>query len=334
MYEQTGTALVYYLLQWIVPAGFGKLFGWQAGNLALLFWNFLGVFLVYLLLVNLCKNNKKAALYTIMLIFIFFGGLNQAGKLVASIFAGTPPSIYGSEDGWLDFVNGYQYSSNDTLLSWVFNQTIVPWIAVAVAISEQKVRNFAFIGLLVLPFAPLPFIGIFIMLMTLGVQWCVCKIREKQYKSIFLELFSIPNICAICSVFLCFWPYFSTSKNGMQLGWYIKPENFGFKEWVYLTLFFFFEVGVYVLPLWKTYKKDVLFHVSYLAMYLIPLMRVGLGRDFCMRAPVGLLFLLQIYITQYIVAKNAFSNKQLRTTILLIMLLTLGGFNIVTEYAG
>lgn len=334
VYEQKGTALVYYLLQWIVPAGFGKLFGWQAGNIALLVWNFIGVLLAYMLLVHLCKNSKKAALYTIMLIFIFFGGLNQVGKLTASVFAGAPPCIWGSEDGWLDFVNGYQYSSNDTLLSWVFNQTIVPWIAVALAMSEKRIRNFAFIGLLVLPFAPLPFIGIFIMLMTLGAEWCVDKVKEKQYKCIFYEIFSIPNISAICSVFLCFWPYFSASKNGMRVGWYIEPENFGLKEWAYLTVFFFFEVGVYVLPLWKIYKKDVLFHVAYLAMYLIPIVRVGAGRDFCMRAPVGLLFLLQIYIMRYIVSKKAFSYKQLSTTILLIMILTLGGFNIVAEYGG
>ncbi len=331
VYEQKETALVYYLLQWIVPAGFGKVFGWQIGNTALLIWNFIGILTAYMLLVQLCRNYKKAGLYTILMIFVFFGGLNQAGKLIEVIFGGVAPGIWGSEDGWLDFVNGYQYSSNYTLLSWVFNQTIVPWIAVPLALSEKRIRNFAYIGLLVLPFAPLPFIGIFVMLMSLGMEWIVRKAKQREYQCIFREICSVPNICAILSVFLCFWPYFSASKNGMKVGWFIKPENFGLTEWVWLSVFFMIEVGIYVMPIWKIYKKDVLFHVTYITLYLIPLVQVGLGRDFCMRASVGLLFVIQIYLMRYLVSDQAFSGRSVKTTVSLIMILTLGGYNAVSD---
>ncbi len=330
VYEQKGTALAYYLLQWIVPAGFGKILGWRMGNIALLFWNFAGVLIVYMLLVLLCKNGKKTGLYTIMLIFIFFGGLNQVGRLLEAIFGGAPPILWGSEDGWLDVVNGYQYSSNYTLLSWVFNQTIVPWIAVPLVLLEKKVRNYAYIGLLVLPYAPLPFVGIFLMFLVLGIEWCIRTARAGEYRLIFCELFSIPNVCAVCSVFLCFLAYFSASKNGMQMGRY-ETGKFGLEEWAWLTLFFFLEVGVYALPLWKIYKKEVLFYAICIAMYFIPLIRVGLGRDFCMRAPIGLLFMLQIYIMQYLVSEKAFTGRCLKTTIVLITLLSLGGYNAVSD---
>jgi len=74
VYEEKETALVYYLLQWIVPAAFGKIAGWHMGNIALLLWNYIGILTSYLLLVLICKNSKKAGLYTVLVIFIFWGG--------------------------------------------------------------------------------------------------------------------------------------------------------------------------------------------------------------------------------------------------------------------
>lgn len=47
-----------------------------------------------------------------------------------------------------------------TCLFWVFNQTVVPWLMTLCVLNEKSVENYALLGLLALPFGPLPFVGL------------------------------------------------------------------------------------------------------------------------------------------------------------------------------
>ena len=63
--------------------------------------------------------------------------------------------------------------------------------------------------------------------------------------------------------------------------------------WTHLTVFYFLEAGVFLVVLHPFVQEKKLFWLNALCLYLIPLMRVGYGFDFCMRASIpGLLLIL------------------------------------------
>ena len=63
--------------------------------------------------------------------------------------------------------------------------------------------------------------------------------------------------------------------------------------WVHLTVFYFLEAGVFLAVLYPFVREKMLFWLNAICLYLIPLIRVGYGFDFCMRASIpGLLLIL------------------------------------------
>ena len=63
--------------------------------------------------------------------------------------------------------------------------------------------------------------------------------------------------------------------------------------WVHLTVFYFLEAGVFLAVLHPFVHEKKLFRLNAICLYLIPVIRVGYGFDFCMRASIpGLLLIL------------------------------------------
>ncbi|MCR1842976.1 hypothetical protein [Murimonas intestini] len=341
VYPETGGGLVYYLMHWIVPAIFGKLFGWTAANIVLFIWTTLGVLLTFFLLLYICKACKSWHVITISIVFITFSGLNQIGMALMDLIGkGTYGlTVLGSEgqafstDAWLNGINGIQYSSNNTLLAWVYNQTIVPWIALPLILENRKVRNFAFIGLCILPYAPLPFCGFLALFIILACMWMFPVIKKRQFKLLAGEVFSVPNLCSIFSVFIVFLLYFKNNVQGTTVGTYIQ-EDISVKQFLLLiiafALFWLLKVGIYYLLLLKNYKKDFLFVSIGIVLMIIPFIKIGSSADFCMRASIPWTFLLMIYVLQYFIKEGKKSDKML-TRVCLIIVLTLGGYNIFTD---
>lgn len=71
IFPETGNALVYYFIFWMIPALVGKLFGWCAANIALLIWSYLGIILMMLLLCYFLKLNSLKKVITFVTILIF-----------------------------------------------------------------------------------------------------------------------------------------------------------------------------------------------------------------------------------------------------------------------
>ena len=261
IYPETGNALVYYIMHWIIPALFGKLFGWTGGNIALLIWTFIGLMITYLLIVFVTKVISIKHMWIVVLIFITWSGLNSVGSDIMCAF-GQGSFDVGSAEGWLDRVYGlyvysYQYSGNDTLLSWVFNQTIVPWIAVPLILENRKVRTFAFLGLSILPYAPIPFIGFIPVFIAFAIPYYICKLKESKYKMVLKETLSIPNLIAICTILPVFWTFYKC--NGMSsFGLYVPLEAYDLKRIAILMLFYLLEFGVYMILIYKKYKRDLI----------------------------------------------------------------------------
>ena len=302
IYPETGNALVYYLLHWIVPALFGKAFGWLAGNIALALWTYLGVMISFLLIVYLCRGYQRRQLWIVCAVFIAWSGLNVLGMLVSqSLQICTSGFLF--DEGWLDFTrNGfdcsYLYRSNFDALSQVFNQAVVPWITVPLLLENRKVRNFAFIGLYVLPYAPIPFIGFLPFFFVMAFPWYRGELHRRNYRGILTETFSIPNCTAAVTIFVTFFFYFRCNLAGGTIGLFVPPEAFDIPRVLTLLLFYFIEFGAVAFLIYPNYKRDALFYTVLISLIVIPLFRIGNGRDFCMNASFAALFTLMIFTAQ------------------------------------
>ena len=327
IYDKNGCGLVYYLLHWIIPALFGKLFGWVGGNIALALWTYFGIMISFLLVVSLCGISAKVKIWAACIIFIFWSGLDFFGLMMMDIIGHGTVGLWGA-NGWLNYGWYSQYSCNDTLLAWVFNQTIVPWIAVPLFLENRKVRNFAFLGLCVLPFAPLPFLGLVIIMVLYATPYCVQKIKARQYKEIAGEIFSVPNLSAAFSILWVFAFYFGCNVAGANLGLAIDRSTFQIKSFfILLILFYLLQFGFYMILIYNDHKKDLLFKIVLISLLFIPFFKLGYGNDFCMRVSIPALFILMIMVIQYVIQMRERLNRKFFMSVLLIIALSFGAIN-------
>lgn len=284
VYPLTGEGLVYYLSYFLIPALAGKLFGWTAANLVLFLWTVIGVCICFLLLCQHFQIRNLKKMFAVIIIFMVWREFDDIRYAVRDIF----------QAYW-----NYEYTNNNALLEWVTNQTIVPWVATLLFLDNRNIKNYAFLGLCVFASAPLPFVGLFIFLAADGLY----QIRSKYttIKSWLMDVFSIQNILAICSIFLVFALYFSANMaaNGDSgrggIGLYVNSSSL-----IALGLFWFFNALIFIILIYKEHRKDFLFWVMTVSLLIIPMIKVGEGRDFCMRASIPAVLMLMIYVMDYL----------------------------------
>jgi hypothetical protein len=142
--------LVYYLGYWMPAALAGKIFGLQAAHFFLFLWTVLGVILVFYFI---CRCLRKIKLWMV-LVFMLFGGMD----VIPFLLNGNYHPLSHLE--W--WHNDYQqYTSNTSLLYWVFNQTIAPWLIIGMLFNNMPRQNIFFLYALCFFYAPFPFVGLF-----------------------------------------------------------------------------------------------------------------------------------------------------------------------------
>ena len=115
--------LSYYFTYWLPGATVGKLLGFEAANMFLLLWQFLGTTLFFYLVYR--KMNKVKIKY--FLVFICFGGLDIITKFIINMWSGQGGEILGATH--IDTANGmFCMSTFVTQLFWVFNQSLPAWL--------------------------------------------------------------------------------------------------------------------------------------------------------------------------------------------------------------
>lgn len=325
----TGNALVYYYTYWLIPALFGKFLGFTAANVVLLIQNVLGITLTYLCLCIYIIPRKRTHIWIILVILIFFGGLNEFGYMWIDILG---QGTYGmfNPGGWGDiyYNYGYQYSPNDVLLAWVYNQTIVPWMATMLFLLKPDIKYYAFLGLCLLPFGPLPFIGLFIIMV---VSFIVELLRRKN-RNIWKEVFSIPNICAVASILPIFALFYKTNVSANHIGLYEVIDAFGPKHIIFLIVFYLLEFGIYLILIRRDYKHSSLFLTILISLLIIPHIQLGFGRDFGMRASIPALFILMSLIIRYLINHDIHLKTPV-VSCLLVICLTISGLGAVKDWA-
>jgi hypothetical protein len=273
------------------------------------------------------KPTKRWHIAVVALLLIGWSGENLVGIVISNLFNACYNGVsWGSFEGWLDFARdgydcSYLYRSNIDALCQVYNQVIVPWLAVTILLTNPKVCTFAFLGLCLLPYGPIPFIGFLPFFVILAVKELLPLLKTKKWKSILCRIFSIPNLAASITVFPVMWFYFksnvafSTGSSGTAetgahyISLFVPWEAYDHARILTLILFWFLEFGIYCIPICGKFKKNCVFWGLIATLIVIPVFQIGSGRDFCMNASLPALFVLMIYVDQYIIEEYQATMK-------------------------
>lgn len=352
IYKGTNNGLCYYFLHWIVPAMISKLFknsehALLIARIVLTLWTFSGLFIAIIHLAFSTGIKGKGHFYLMLLIFCIWGGLNIIGGFITNIFGVLNSILY---QWWTDFeINGqlyaFMYRYNLDQIASVYNQTIAPWIAIPILLKKPHINTFAFLGLCVLPYAPFPMLGIAIMMIGIALNYFRATIFKTSLKTYFKLIFSLPNICAIISIFLPFLLFFkcnvaaSSGANGHFLTLYIPFSKLSLTGLALLFLFYLLSFGLYAICIYRENKNTFIFYLIILILLFCPLLRIGTMGDFCWNVSVPAYYTLMILVIQFFIKKvhlttiksNVTKTVALllpRTAIPLIICLSLASINI------
>ena len=290
--------LTYYIAFWLPGALVGKLFGWYAANAFLYLWSFLGLVLITYFLFRTLRNSSVWS----VVILIFFSGMDIIGYIL--ITKGKLPGPIDHIEWW----SGMQYSSNTTLLFWVFNQTITIWLAILLIMNLKNSRSLFFLYAMLLLHGPFPFLGMLPIVLWKAYQGYPLDLKRENAKMVnvpvlFFRWFwkgvvravTFENVCGGISVLLIIYFYLTNNVSGSKYGTNAQTTN-------YVGLIVF-ESGLYLLFLFAEHFKKPLYWICLGSLLLIPLFRVGGSQDFCMRVSIPALFIIMIMIQQSLLGK-------------------------------
>ncbi len=283
--------LVYYFGYWLPSALVGKLLGWTAGNIFLYLWTFLGLLLLFALL---CQYVRTIS-YKVVLIFIFWSGLDIVGSLIALYAGSTHPELgpIAHIERWAGSINvRTELSSNTTLLYWVFNQTVPIWLTVLLLLNDRSSKIIFFVIALTLFQAPLGTIGV----VPYVVYQLITKWAKTDVKSVLNEYVSVPNTVGALMVVGITGLYFTTNQAGSL------RSLVSFNAVNYMT-FFLLEVGMLGLFLYSRQRSSLLL-VCIGVLFCIPFVKIGYSYDFAMRASIPSLLILTALTIKFLFDKT------------------------------
>ena len=297
------TALVYYTTFWMPSALVGKLFGTAAGNVFLLIWTSLGVWLT---LVGTTLFIRRIS-WAVPIIFITFSGLDALPNLVYEL---TEYDGYMAVEHWLPT---FAYMSNFTQLSNVFNQCVPIWVVTVMLMLSSNVRSAGYIGSLSFAYSPWASIGMIPMALALAFRK---ELQPEKRSNVILQILNPFGIIS-CAVMLgIYGPYYmvSTSASDESGFSWTFCRNFG-EFLLFWLLLMIIEVVPFVLVLWKKQKKEPLFIASVITLALIPVYRISYFNDFSMRASLPALFIISVMFTELFAVMFAEEKQRVRKQI-------------------
>ncbi|MBQ1739588.1 MAG: hypothetical protein II108_05045, partial [Clostridiales bacterium] len=178
---QNNQGFVYYFTYWLPAAVIGKIFGFTAGNITLIIWNALGIFLT---LIGMCKYIRKAS-YGTLFMFLCFSGLDVIPYLINEIH---PYDGWTWIEGWVPFVS---FISNFNNLENVYNQVIPCYLIVTLILLSKNNRSLGFIGGILFAYSPWATIGV---LIPAFVRLFSKDLKAKEKKKSVLNIFTYNNL--------------------------------------------------------------------------------------------------------------------------------------------
>lgn len=317
-YEADTSMMSYYITHWILPAIIGKFIlfvtgstyvGYFAGNIALLLWSSLGIFIILVLVAIITNTGNKQRVFIAIFLFIFFSGLDILGVLVKKDINAINDSMH--LEWWAKW---FQYSSNTTCLYWVYNQTIVPWMMLLCLMNEKILKNAAFISILAFPYGPFPFIGLVILCVIRFFDDLYKCVRKKYVWNFLKSVFTLQNIMGLFAVAPVYILYYTSNtiafgqsgNTGLRI---LDSAKTAFKSsslgliksfMCHYLLFILLEVGVYMALILMRVKPTVSIIGMGMSLLFIPFVQLGRSIDFTMRASIPALVYICITFIQVI----------------------------------
>ncbi len=294
-------SLVYYTGFWLPAALIGKLTGWVGANIALYLWTGAGIILTILLLATKIKLKP----WHLTLILILFSGMDWLGSLLRFITVPNTPNTLWPPIFHLEWwVPGFQYSSFTTQLFWVFNQAVPAWICMALLFVSADRKLILLIWSFCCFYAPLPALGMF--------PYVVLKVPKEvidpesianglKVKSVhdflsrlvkdLVSLFTFENVLGggiILGISLAY--FLSNPQSSQTSAFHLTPIKL-----IIVVIFLLFEGLILWWILKGRYQANLNWYAAGILLMVIPLINIGIGNDFGMRASIPTLFMLLIW---------------------------------------
>ena len=281
-------AFMYYFTYWLPSALIGKAFGPLAGNIALMIWNAAGIFLTF---IGVSKIAGRAG-FAVPFVYICFAGLDVLPNIVHNFVEW---KAYIGIEVWIPVL---AYMSNFAELTSVFHQCVPCWLIVTMLLMSYNTRSTGLLGGLLLTYSPWGVIGLFPLAL---VRAFSRPMRKAGIKKMFLNVFSIINIVSCAMILMVYGPFYIGNTNSVSdTGFFWEFTSGPLEAVIIYILFVLVEIAPFALILWKTDKKDALFIASVIELMMIPLYKVTLANDFCMRSSMAARFVLAILLTRYL----------------------------------
>ena len=196
---------------------------------------------------------------------------------------------------------------------------------------------------------PLPFLGVFIYMVSYGVILLVRNIKARTWKVFLKDVFSLTNCLALLIVPVIYLYY--KANSAVTVG----AEHAGTSilgivnllpvDWHYLKhviLFLFLEVGIYFIILFRHYRRDPFFYITIGTACMAPFFSVGTADDFIMRFSIPTIMVLAAMSAKYLLGdaqedvdivknqKEQMKNKICRTALCVALLI--GSITPMTEF--
>lgn len=304
----TGTdkvMFVYYFTYWLPSAVIGKMCGEVVANVALLLWTVLGILLIFYFIARYLRKLS----YHIILVFIVFSGLDIIGTFIRR-------GTYHFFDH-LECWSFFQYSSNTTLLYWVFNQAVPTWLITIIMMNYKNRKSVLFIASTIFCYSPFATFGIIPIAVYMYLKRYEydkdISIKHRIVRGITIENCFMPIMMLV--VFGLF--YMSNSGSVGLYGWtFTMMTGWTFKGMVYIYIVsIVLEIGLYFVIIRKYLRGNKILIVSLVSLLLIPFYKITPANDFAMRGSIPALFILIVFIIKYVQTKH-------RHTMIAILLLT------------
>lgn len=318
--NKNGRGLMYYIGFWLPSALVGKAFGMNAGFCFQAIWAVMGIMIVYFLISSILGEFRIWP----MILFIFFSGIDIVGYYLVN-------GSFKDLDGiWhLEIWGDNQYSSFTTQLFWVFNQALPTWITVLLIYLQKKNCYIILLMGLLLIEGPLPFIGLipFVVYFIFSRKYEAASKRE-WWIAWFKDTFTFENILGGGIAGLIVAAYLFANEAGQLLS--TSKEGKDVRGFLMMyVLFIFVEFLCYIFAIYKYQKKNQLLYICTIWLCICPLIKLGHGTDFCMRASIPALLILFIMVMK--TWQQTWRKKDWRSFIPITILLLLGSLTPIHE---
>lgn len=298
-------AFSYYFSFWLVPALFSKVLHLpnMARNIVLYFWALLGILLV---IYNLHRIIKKKS-YLIISSLIFFSGLD----IIPYFVVHQKLPITDHIEWWAN--SYFQYSSNTSLLYWVFNQTIPCWIIISLVLMLSDNSYVAGLSALTFAYSPWATFGI-IPIAIYGSYKKDNKIRKA------INPFNIIVPIVLVITYGLFYSASTGSSGGWGLIFSAYSDEIRHVLACYI-LFIIIEAGVYFIAMGDKAKSYKYYYIVLAELMLFPLIYV-IDWNFVMRGSIQPLFILMVFVIKFLLEDTDKTRKKVLTVLLVLGMVT------------